>query len=79
VTEGHEKLTPQQLSLEKWMLALRLDSGFPNHWLTTPLQVNRVKLFETQGLIEIHPDDAERKRLTAKGFALSDPIIRALA
>ncbi len=79
VIEGQEYLGPKEKQLEKWMLALRLDTGFPTDWLTTDLQRNRVELFEKEGLIEVHPIDSRRKRLTARGFALSDQIIQALA
>ncbi len=78
-TEAKEALGPQEKNLEKWMLALRLDSGFPTQWLESHLQRNRAGLLEKQGLIETHPADPMRKRLTARGFALSDQIIQTLA
>jgi oxygen-independent coproporphyrinogen-3 oxidase len=77
--EWTETLTAEQQSLEKWMLALRLEEGFPADWLVTPLQAARAKTFEAEGLMEPHPGLTGRKRLTAKGFALSDQVIAALA
>ncbi len=79
VIEGQESLGTKEKQLEKWMLALRLDTGFPIDWLETDFQKARVDLFEKQKLIEAHPFDPNRKRLTARGFALSDQIIQALA
>ncbi len=79
VMENEEVLGDAEKQLEKWMLALRLDTGFPTDWLETQLQQKRVEIFENEGLIEKHPTDPTRKRLTARGFALSDQIIRALA
>jgi oxygen-independent coproporphyrinogen-3 oxidase len=76
--EQQETLTPDQLELERWMLALRLSEGFPREWLDTPLRQARAKLFMEQGYMEKHPDRAERLRLTARGFALSESIIDAL-
>jgi oxygen-independent coproporphyrinogen-3 oxidase len=77
--EWTETLEPGQKQLEKWMLALRLEEGFPEEWLASPLQQSRARLFESQGLIQPHPRLAGRKRLTARGFALSDQVIAALA
>jgi len=77
--EQEEKLTPAQLELEKWMLALRLAEGFPATWLDSPLRQARAKLFIEKGYIETHPEHAERMRLTARGFALSESIIDALS
>lgn len=83
--EGHspvewtETLTEAQKGLERWMLALRLDEGFPEDWLVTGLQKSRARLFEEKGLLEPHPLADRRKRLTARGFALSDQVISALA
>ncbi len=79
VIEGKESLGPKEKQLEKWMLALRLDTGFPTEWLTTDFLRSRVGIFEKEGLIEPHPLDSQRKRLTPRGFALSDQIIQALA
>lgn len=76
--EWTETLTPQQIELEKWMLALRLNEGFPRSWLTSSNQKARAEIFEAKGLLESHPEQPQRMRLTAKGFALSDSIIRSL-
>jgi oxygen-independent coproporphyrinogen-3 oxidase len=77
--ESTECLTFEQLELEKWMLALRLDTGFPLAWLTTKWQQDQVKLFKNEGLLEQHPTIIENYRLTPRGFALSDQVIRTLA
>lgn len=77
--EWSEALTPDQRELERWMLALRLDTGFPKVWLDTDFRRQRAKEFEERGLLEAHPDDPSRLRLTAHGFALSDQLIAALA
>jgi oxygen-independent coproporphyrinogen-3 oxidase len=79
VREWTESLTTPQKELEKWMLALRLNEGFPTQWLDSPLRQSRAKLLESDGLLEAHPQFPLRKRLTARGFALSDSIIRSLA
>ena len=79
VIEWTEALTPEQRNLEKWMLALRLDEGFPSAWLDTALRQARAKELENQGLMETHPSIPHQKRLTARGFALSDQVIAALA
>ncbi len=77
--ESAETLTPEQQELEKWMLALRLQDGFPREWLTTHARKSRAKTFELKGLLEAHPENYQRMRLTPRGFALSDSIIRSLA
>jgi oxygen-independent coproporphyrinogen-3 oxidase len=79
VVEWTETLTEEQIQLEKWMLALRLDEGFPVQWLESNLRQTRAKIFKEQGLLEIHPQDPQRLRLTARGFALSDQLIRSFA
>jgi oxygen-independent coproporphyrinogen-3 oxidase len=76
--EWTEALTEEQLHLEKWMLALRLDEGFPVEWLTRPIQKTRAELLKSQGLLESHPAHAQSMRLTPKGFAMSDSVIRSL-
>ncbi|MBI2712323.1 MAG: radical SAM family heme chaperone HemW [Bdellovibrio sp.] len=78
-TEAKEKLTPRQIHLESWMLALRLSDGFPLQWLESATQRSRAKILESQGLLENHPADPQRLRLTPRGFALSDQIIAALS
>lgn len=77
--EGVEKLTAEQLHLEKWMLALRLSEGFPVEWLASSEQKARAKALENKGLLETHPHLSARKRLTPRGFALSDQVIASLA
>ena len=79
VVEWSEELTPDQQNLEKWMLALRLDEGFPKNWLMNSLQKSRAEIFEKEGLLENHPSDLTRLRLTPKGFALSDHVIAGLS
>lgn len=77
--EWTETLTQEQINLESWMLALRLSDGFPEEWLKTSVQKERVKLFETKGFLERHPEELARWRLTPTGFALSDQVIQSLA
>ncbi len=79
IIEWTETLNLDQLELEKWMLALRLNDGFPIDWLKTPAQKAKAYALELEGLLEKHPEISERKRLTPTGFALSDQVIRALA
>jgi len=77
--EWTETLTPEQEDLERWMLALRLDEGFPTDWLATSGQRAKAEAFRLQGLMEAHPAAPGRQRLTPRGFALSDQIISSLA
>jgi oxygen-independent coproporphyrinogen-3 oxidase len=77
--EWTETLSQEQLELERWMLGLRLSEGFPTDWLNSQLRRSRAKIFQDQGLLEFHPHDSQRLRLTSRGFALSDQIIRSLA
>jgi oxygen-independent coproporphyrinogen-3 oxidase len=77
--EWTEELTAEQKRLESWMLALRLSEGFPQNWLDTPARQARADTLEHEGLLEAHPSVAGRLRLTARGFALSDQVISALA
>lgn len=74
-----EQLTGEQIELERWLLGTRLSDGFPRQWLSTPTQQAKALALQDQGLIESHPIDASRIRLTPKGFALSDSIIQSLA
>jgi oxygen-independent coproporphyrinogen-3 oxidase len=78
-TEAPEVLTPEQAELERWMLALRLNSGFDSTWLETPLQQARARKLREERLLEEHPTRPGFLRLTARGFALSDQIIPHLA
>lgn len=77
--EWEEKLTPEQLELEKWLLALRLDEGFPETWITKPSQIKKAEELRREGLIEPHPLRTGHLRLTPRGFALSESVIGALA
>ncbi len=78
--EWEETLTEQQKELERWMLALRLDEGFPKDWLDQrALASAHAQQFQKEGLLEPHPEQVNRLRLTARGFALSDQIIAALS
>ena len=77
--EWTENLTPEQLKLEEWMLSLRLAEGFPLEWLNTSQRQHQARTFEIQGLLEPHPQQTGRLRLTPKGFALSDQVIAGLA
>lgn len=75
--EWEEILSPAQRELEKWMLALRLDQGFPRDWLDTDTRRRKAAALEARGLLE--PREATHLRLTARGFALSDQVIKELA
>jgi oxygen-independent coproporphyrinogen-3 oxidase len=77
--EWTEELNEEQKRLERWMLALRLEEGFPEDWLASPLQRARARKLAEERLLEPHPALAGRLRLTARGFALSDQIISTLA
>jgi len=73
--EQEESLTEDQREIERWMLALRLDEGFPKDWLKTDLQQKKGTLFLSKGWLEEHPQNTERYRLTATGFTLSDQLV----
>jgi oxygen-independent coproporphyrinogen-3 oxidase len=79
VVEWTEELTAEQKHLESWMLALRLSEGFPRDWLDTPARQARARALEAAGLLESHPDQPNKLRLTARGFSLSDQVITSLA
>lgn len=76
--EWTETLNAEQLELEKWMLALRLADGFDESWLDSPLRRKRAENLTQRGLLT-RASDAQRLRLTPRGFALSDQIIAELA
>lgn len=76
--EWEESLSADQLELEKWMLALRLDEGFPQDWLTRDAQKKKAEMLMNEGLLEKHPSHASILRATPRGFALSDAIIKTL-
>jgi oxygen-independent coproporphyrinogen-3 oxidase len=77
--EWSETLTQEQKRLESWMLALRLEEGFPDTWLIEPHQRARAENLRREGLLERHPEDPSRLRLTARGFAVSDQVIQLLS
>jgi len=77
-TEWSETLNPTQENLEKWMLTLRLSSGFPRAWLVSNKQKENAEKFITAGLIEPHPQTTLNLKLTARGMFVSDSIISAL-
>lgn len=77
--EWTETLTPEQRGLEKWMLALRLDEGFPESWLDTDSRRAKATQLLAQALLERHPARPHQLRLTPRGFALSDQVIASLA
>lgn len=79
VIEWTETLNPTQINLEKWMLALRLQEGFPLSWLDTSVRQNRAIDLKTRGYLEPHPILSHQLRLTPTGFALSDQVIQMLA
>ena len=77
--EWSETLTPEQLDLEKWMLAIRLNDGFPSEWLKSESQNSKARLFIEKGLLEVHPTRLHHLRATARGFAMSDAMVRELS
>lgn len=77
--EWTESLSPDQLELEKWMLAVRLSEGFPEEWLLRDSQKAKSTLFMERGLLERHPSLPGRIRATPRGFAVSDALIKELA
>jgi oxygen-independent coproporphyrinogen-3 oxidase len=77
--EWRETLTPDQREMEKWLLALRLEEGFPKAWLDTETRRKKADAFEKAGMMERHPSLPDRLRLTPRGFALSDGIISQFA
>lgn len=79
VIEWTEKLTDEQREMEKWLLALRLEEGFPREWLDSERRRKKAEVFAEKGLLEAHPVRAGALRLTARGFALSDRIIAEFA
>lgn len=77
--EWTEKLTDEQKRLESWMLALRLDEGIPESWLTTEGQRAKARQLTLTQILETHPSIPGRLRLTARGMAVSDQVIGLLA
>ncbi len=78
-TEQIEELSLRELELERWLLALRLDEGFPRTWLDTDARRKKAEALQKEGLLENHPDDPSRLRLSPRGLALSDGVIEALS
>lgn len=77
--EWTETLNADQIDLEKWMLAIRLDEGFPSDWLTLESQKKKALLLINEGLLETHPNHTQILRATPRGFALSDAIVKTLS
>lgn len=74
--EWEESLGEEQLGIERWMLALRLDEGFPAAWLDTDRRRRVSAEYARAGFLETHPVESDRLRLTARGFAVSDQLVR---
>jgi len=77
--EWNETLTASQLELEKWLLAIRLADGFPGEWLESETQKKKGALLIEQGFLEPHPERLRHLRATARGFAMSDALVRELS
>jgi oxygen-independent coproporphyrinogen-3 oxidase len=77
--EEREELTSEQTDLEKWMLALRLEEGFPRTWIDSDSRRKKVEILIREGLLEPHPRIVDRLRATPRGFALSDALVRELS
>ena len=75
--EQLEVLTPEQETLESWMLALRMDSGFPEDWIDAGRRHKCEELI-ARGLLERHPRLDRRLHLTPLGLTVSDQVIREL-
>lgn len=74
--EWSEELTDDQREIERWMLAMRLDEGFPEAWLDTDRRKRMGESYAREGFLETHPGTAGRLRLTARGFAVSDQLVQ---
>ncbi len=77
--EWTETLTNDQKDLEKWMLAIRLEKGFPNEWLKTDKQKAKSARLLSEGFLEPHPTNLANFRATARGFAMSDAMVKELS
>jgi oxygen-independent coproporphyrinogen-3 oxidase len=77
--EDSEELTPEQQELEKWLLAIRLEEGFPKAWIDSDSRRKKVEILVKEGLLEPHPRISDRLRATPRGFALSDALVRELS
>ena len=76
--EWKEDLTQEQKNIEAWMLAVRLEEGFPKDWIKTPHQQAVLGRFLTGKLIQSHPKVSDRYQLTPRGLALSEQIVKEL-
>ncbi len=76
--EWNESLSIDQIELEKWMLAVRLDEGFSRAWLVRDAQKKKAELLINECLLENHPTRPDFLRATPRGFALSDTIVKML-
>ena len=77
--EWTETLSPSARSLEKWMLAIRLAEGFPTEWLKEDYQVQKAARLLKEGFLETHPELPTHYRATARGFSMSDAIVKELS
>ncbi len=77
--EWTENLSEKDKALEKWMLAVRLEEGFPKVWLETDRQQLKAKILRENGFLEEHPANHLNLRATPRGFAMSDAIIKELS
>lgn len=76
LVDFEEFLTSEQEEIESWMLNLRLSEGIPKEWIDTPIRQRKTEKLGALGLIEEHPHLQNRLRLTPRGFALSEQVIR---
>jgi oxygen-independent coproporphyrinogen-3 oxidase len=77
--EWTEHLSAEERDLEKWMLAIRLAEGFPIAWLLSDRQKSKAARMLKEGFLEVHPEFADRYRATARGFSMSDAVVKELA
>jgi oxygen-independent coproporphyrinogen-3 oxidase len=77
--EWTEHLSPEARDLEKWMLAIRLSEGFPISWLAQANQIQKASRLLKEGFLETHPDHPDRYRATARGFSMSDALVKELS
>ncbi len=76
--EWTETLNADQKELEKWMLAIRLERGFPKKWIVTDRQKAKSARLLSEGFLELHPTNQANFRATPRGFAMSDAIVKEL-
>ncbi len=74
--EQEESLSASQLELEKWLLGVRLTEGFPLSWLESEFQKKRAERLIQEGFLT---QGGAGLRLTPRGFAMSDAIVRQLS